>query len=311
MCIYRVRDGFYFIDVKPLGCESFLSVYVIKGGDGYVLVETGPKSSIKYLIQGLNAASIPLDKVKYVFLTHIHVDHAGGCGTLLKYLPNAKVIMHPKAVQYMVDTFKLWESSLKVLGAIAEMFGEVEPIPRDRIIEGIDGLTISLDGLTLKVIDAVGHASHELCLHYIEENGLFTGDAAGTYVEKLNAIRPTTPPIFHLRKAIETLDKLISLNPSKLFYSHFGPADKAVEKLKRHREQLIKWGVITAKGLERNLSIDEIYSRIIEVDEDMRIMDQYLKGSLIIEEIPRCIQGFIDYFKRYPDELLKWRNLKL
>lgn len=311
MCIYRVRDGFYFIDVKPLGCEGFLSVYVVKGGDEYVLVETGPKSSIKYLLQGLKDVSIPLDKVKYVFLTHIHVDHAGGCGTLLKYLPNAKVIMHPRAVQYMVDTSKLWESSLKVLGIIAEMLGEVESIPRDRIIEGTDGLTISLDGLTLRVIDAVGHASHELCFHYIEENGLFTGDAAGVYVEKLNTIRPTTPPIFHLSKAIEALDKLISLNPSKLFYSHFGPADKAVEKLNRHKEQLIKWGVIIAQGLEKNLSIDEVYSRIIEVDENMKIMDQYLKGSLILEEIPRCIQGFIDYFKRYPDELLKWRDLKL
>jgi glyoxylase-like metal-dependent hydrolase (beta-lactamase superfamily II) len=302
MSVYRVRDGFYFIDVKPLDCEGFLSVYAVKGGDGYVLVETGPKSSINYLLQGLSEANIPLDKVKYVFLTHIHIDHAGGCGTLIKYLPNAKVVMHPRAVQYMVDTSRLWESSLKVLGFIAEMYGVAEPIPRDRIIEGVDGLTIDLDGVTLRVIDAAGHASHELCFHYVEENGLFTGDAAGVYIERFNAIIPTTPPVFHLRKAIESIDKLISIKPSKLFYSHFGPADGAVEKLRRHREQLVKWGVIIAQGIRGNLSIDEIYSRIVEVDDDLRIVDQHIRGSLAFKEIPRCIQGFIDYFNRYPED---------
>jgi glyoxylase-like metal-dependent hydrolase (beta-lactamase superfamily II) len=306
MSVYRVRDGLYFIDVKPLGCEGFLSVYVVRGGDGYALVETGPKSSINNLLQGLSRAAIPLDEVKYVFLTHIHIDHAGGCGALIKYLPNARVVMHPRAVQYMVDTSRLWESSLRVLGSIAEMYGGVEPIPRDRIVEGIDGLTISLGGVTLRVIDAVGHASHELCFHYVEENGLFTGDAAGVYIGRLNAIRPTTPPVFHLRKAIEAIDKLISMNPSRLFYSHFGPADGAVEKLRRHREQLVKWGVTIARGLRENLSVDEIYNRIVEVDDDVKVMDQYLKGSLILEEIPRCIQGFIDYFKRYPEDFLSW-----
>ena len=311
MGVYRIRDGFYFIDVKLLNCEGLFSVYVINGGSGYVLVETGPKSSINNLLHGLNELTIPLDDVKYVLLTHIHIDHAGGCGTLIKYLPNARVIMHPRAVQYMIDTSRLWESSLKVLGVIAEMYGEAEPIPRDRIIEGVDGLTINLNDVTLRVIDAVGHASHELCFYYVEEKGLFTGDAAGVYIERFNAIRPTTPPVFHLGKAIETLDKLIFLKPSRLFYSHFGPANEAVEKLRKHRKQLIKWGVIIAQGLERNLSIDEIYSRIVEVDEDMKTMDKNLRGSLAFEEVPRCIQGFIDYFRKYPEELLKWRDLKL
>lgn len=308
--MYRVKDNIYFIDVKPLNCEGFLSVYVVKGGGGYALVETGPKSSISLLLQELSRANIPLDEVKYIFLTHIHIDHAGGCGTLVKHLPNVKVVMHPRAVQYMVDTSRLWEGSLRVLGAIAEMYGGVEPIPRDRIVEGVDGLTVNLGGVTLRVIDAVGHASHELCFHYVEENGLFTGDAAGVYIGRLNAIVPTTPPIFHLRKAIETLSRLISLKPSKLFYSHFGPAGNAIEKLEKHREQLNRWGVIVAKGLRDGLSIGEIYRRILEVDGDVRAVNHHLRGSLIFGEVSsRSIQGFIDYFNKHPEDLQSWLKL--
>ncbi|MDH4221781.1 MAG: MBL fold metallo-hydrolase, partial [Candidatus Bathyarchaeota archaeon] len=128
----RLNDFMYLIDLKPMGFENFSASYVIKGNRA-AIVETGPRLTAENLLAGLKETGIKRDAVDYVAVTHIHIDHAGGAGTLLPHLPNARLLVHEKGVRHLVNPEKLWISSLQVLGDIAEMYGEFQPVPEKRV----------------------------------------------------------------------------------------------------------------------------------------------------------------------------------
>ena len=172
---------------------------------------------------------------------------------LLKSLPNAKVIVHPRGMPHLIDPERLWPSSQSVLGFVSEIFGKPEPVPKERIIPITEGTFDLGDGAKLTVIETLGHASHNLSFQESFNGGVFPGDAAGTYLPEFDVIVPTTPPPFHLDAALASLDKLISLNPTALYFSHFGKATDAVQRLKDYKVQLQLWADIAEDGVKKNL----------------------------------------------------------
>jgi glyoxylase-like metal-dependent hydrolase (beta-lactamase superfamily II) len=145
-----IGENLFLIDLETGGYKNLIASYVLKG-EKIVIVETGPTSSIPNLLSGLDELSVSPEEVAYVAVSHIHIDHAGGAGTLLKQLPNAKVIVHPKGVTHLIDPEKLWLSSKQTLGDVAEMFGKPEPVSEDRIIAATEGWTLDLGkGLKLE-----------------------------------------------------------------------------------------------------------------------------------------------------------------
>ena len=204
-----------------------------------------------------------------LLVTHVHLDHGGGAGTLLKFLPNAKVIVHPRGMPHLVDPERLWASAQKVLGFVSEIFGKPEPVPKERIIPVTEGSFDLDDGAKLTVIETLGHASHNLSFQESFNGGVFPGDAAGTYFPDFDVVVPTTPPPFHLDAALASLDKLISLKPTALYFSHFGKATNAVQRLKDYKVQLQLWADIAEEGVRKNRSLEEIRDRIIAEDKVM------------------------------------------
>jgi len=135
MNIINIASNLYDIqlDLKGTNFTSTLSSWVYKDDDLCFIVDTGPTSVIDSLKLALNKIGFEKNDLKYIFLSHIHMDHAGGVGELIKYFPKAHVICHPKGIKHLINPKKLWEGSLKVLGKVAELYGEIIPIPEDRI----------------------------------------------------------------------------------------------------------------------------------------------------------------------------------
>ena len=228
------------------------------------------------------------------------LDHGGGAGTLLKSLPNAKVIVHPRGMPHLVDPERLWSSSQAVLGFVSEIFGKPEPVPKDRIIPITEGSFDLGYGAKLRVTETVGHASHNLSFQESFNGGVFPGDAAGTYIPEFDVVVPTTPPPFYLDAALASLDKLISLKPTVLYFSHFGKATDAVQRLKDYKLQLQLWADIAEDGVKKNQSLEEIRDRIIAEDKVMNRIVDYVKSHRIYSKtmLENCVRGFIEYAKQ-------------
>lgn len=304
----EIGKNLFLIDLETGGLKNLICSYVIKGKKS-VLVESGPTSSVPKLLSGLKELEIKLEDIEYVAVTHVHLDHGGGTGSLLKFLPNAKVLVHSRGMPHLVNPERLWQSSQMILGFVSEIFGKPEPVPQERIISLSEGSFDLDEGGKLKVIETLGHASHNLSFHESFNGGVFPGDAAGTYFPEFDVVMPTTPPPFHLRLSLASIDKIISLKPTVLYYSHFGKASNAVERLKNYKLQLELWDKIVQEGVKKNQSLDEIRERILAEDKVMNQLSSYLKSHRIYSRtaLLNSVQGFIDYAKK--NRLSKFTNI--
>ena len=295
----EVGKNLFMVELETGGFKNLICSYVIKGKKPF-LVESGPSNSIPNLLSGLKELDVNLEDVEYVAVTHIHLDHGGGAGTLLKSLPNAKVIVHPRGMPHLVNPERLWPSSQKVLGFVSEIFGEPEPVPKERVIPVTEGNFDLGYGAKLSVSETVGHASHNLSFQESFNGGIFPGDAAGTYLPEFDVVVPTTPPPFYLDAALSSLDKLISLDPTVLYFSHFGKANNAVERLKDYKLQLQLWADIAAVGVGKNWSLEQIRNKIVAEDSTMNLVEDFLKSHRIYSKtvLENCVRGFIEYARQ-------------
>ena len=303
MHVTKVEKHLYQIDVETAGVKNFIASFILKGKQ-VAMVETGPTSSVPNLLFCLKELNVKPEDVVYVAVSHIHLDHGGGVGRLFKYLPKAKVIVHSRGAPHLANPEKLWQQSREVLGSIAEMYGKPEPVPEERLIAATDGVTFDIgNNIRLKVVETLGHASHHLSYYEPLSEGIFPGDAAGIYLNEIDVIVPTTPSPFRLDVALASLDKLISLKPKVLYYSHFGKAYNAVEKLQTYAQQLKLWAKITRQGIENKDSLEAISKRIIESDVAVQKAKEYIKAHPVLSEtvLNESVRGFIDFVEKFKE----------
>jgi len=298
----KLSDHNYMIDLKPDGIENVISSYVLQGNK-VAIVETGPTVSISNLLAGLEEIGIKNGEVDYVAVSHIHIDHAGGSGTLLQKLSNAKLIVHQRGAPHLMEPQKLWESTKQVLGRVADLYGQIQPVRKEQILTAYDGMTLDLgDHIELKILETLGHASHHLSFYESQDKVVFPGDAAGIYVGKYDVVVPTTPPPFNLEITLASINRLIALKPKQLYYTHFGPADNAVKKLEEYAKQLKLWAKTISESMKNREDIDKIYGKLVQKDKSMKAAVDHLQRNIIFREgvVMQDIQGFIDYLKKNP-----------
>lgn len=296
----QIGKNVFLIDLQTCGFKNLIASYVLKG-EQTAIVETGPTSSIPNLLTGLKELNVKLEEVAYIAVTHVHIDHSGGAGSLMKHLPNAKVIVHPRGKQHLIDPSKLWVGSQEVLGYIATDFGEPEPVPENKIVAADDGMTFDLgNGVGLQVVETLGHASHHVSYYEHSNEGIFPGDAAGAYFSKFDAVFPTTPPPFLPDLALASLEKLIKLNPRVLYYSHFGKAVDAVTCLRNHATQIKLWLRIVLEGVRNGQTIEDIQTRIFAEDSSIQEIIPEVMSNLFDRKtlVENSIQGFIDFAQK-------------
>ncbi|MCS7240230.1 MAG: MBL fold metallo-hydrolase [Candidatus Bipolaricaulota bacterium] len=235
--VQEIHPGVFLLDTNHFGQPGLGGAYIIHAEE-VALVDTGASLAKERILLGLKALGIERTKVKWIFLTHVHLDHAGGAGAVISALPNATVVVHPRGAKHLVDPSKLVASTKSATGERFRFYGEAFPIPEERICTGTDGEVFPLGSLKVLAIDSPGHAPHHLCFFIPEHGLLFTGDALGLYIK--GRLLPTTvPPSFDLVAWLATLERLASLKPQKLLFAHFGPGEPKL--IEEYRALLLAW----------------------------------------------------------------------
>jgi len=207
----------------------FAAIHLIVEGGTVALVDTGTSFSVPGVIETLCQRNLAPESVAYVFLTHVHLDHAGGAGEFMHRFPNAKLVVHPRGARHMVDPTRLIESAMAVYGEaeFRHMYGEIRPVEASRIIEASDRFSIELNGRSLLFLDTPGHARHHYCIFDEQSRSFFTGDTFGiSYrefdVDGMEFVFPTTTPVqFDPVAAHISLDRLMSYDPLYAFLTHY------------------------------------------------------------------------------------------
>ena len=207
----------------------FAAIHLIVEGGTVALVDTGTSFSVPGVIETLCQRNLAPESVAYVFLTHVHLDHAGGAGEFMHRFPNAKLVVHPRGARHMVDPTRLIESAMAVYGEaeFRHMYGEICPVEASRIIEASDRFSIELNGRSLLFLDTPGHTRHHYCIFDEQRRSFVTGDTFGiSYrefdVDGMEFVFPTTTPVqFDPVAAHISLDRLMSYDPLYAFLTHY------------------------------------------------------------------------------------------
>ena len=178
-----------------------------------------------------------IDRLDYILLTHIHIDHAGGAGALLAEFPEARVVCHPEGMRHLAAPEKLWQGSLQVLGKTAEAYGEIVAVPEERLFFAEEIPRASACAPSSP--PATRRTTPVICFGDL----LFAGEVAGVRSEVAEGIymRPATPPRFLLPVALDSIDRMLALHPRRMVFAHYGLVENAMEHLQIGRRQLLLW----------------------------------------------------------------------
>jgi glyoxylase-like metal-dependent hydrolase (beta-lactamase superfamily II) len=276
------------------GFNGFLGSWVCQDDINF-LVDVGPANTAGRLIDSL--ASIGLNRVDFIFLTHIHIDHAGALADLLENYPMARVICHEKGIKFLVDPSKLWAGSLEVLGETAKGYGPPKPVKDLKLL--VPHTQCSVPDLT--VIETPGHAPHHLSFSY--KNILFAGEAGGNYflINNIEYLRPATPPRFFLKVFLNSLDRLLALENQTICYAHFGMAEGSHRLLNKFRDQLLRWKDIIFDQVQKGDEdlLDRCMGALLEKDPDLRAFRKMDPDLQKREKtfLSNSINGFMGFFQ--------------
>ena len=294
--VNEVAENIYLIDNQLLSIPQMGSVYLLNE-EKKALIESGPTTSANAVLDGIREVGVRPEDIVYIIVTHVHLDHAGGAGVLLKSMPQAQVVVHHKGAKHLVDPARLISMTVEAQGqeAVAR-HGEVVPIERHRLQAVHDDDIIKLgEKQVLRFIDAPGHAPHELCISESRNGGLFTGDAAGLFIDGISLPAPNANP----ELCITTLRRLVNLNATIIYFSHFGTSDKVQEFLQLAIDQLQVWDDIVINAFKENM-FDSAAEKLIaqacaklEPIKGKESLYEYLTEA----HIPLCATGHVEYYQ--------------
>ena len=258
----QIRPDLYLVnlDQNIEGFRNFISSWIYTPDDLVLIVDPGPSSTIPVLEQAL--LELGIRRVDYILLTHIHIDHAGGTGLLLESFPEAKVNCHPRGIEHMIQSDKLWEGSLKVLGNIAEAYGIIPPVPAENISWNSN---IKLNNTAIDVIETPGHAPHHVC--YKHDDLLFAGEVAGVNVPNNQGdyLRIATPPVFKYEIYRDSLIRASKLNVNHICFGHYGLRSDPANLFKNAIDQLELWVEVIGEWYDSKTD-EEIFQLLLETD---------------------------------------------
>ncbi len=293
------EQGIYAIDAHYLR-PQLVAIHLIVENGRAAFVDTGCNSALPTVLAALDELGLPVGSVDYVILTHIHLDHAGGAGEMMKAFPNARLVVHPRGARHMADPSKLIQGTVGVYGVEAthRLYGDVLPIDAARISEAPHEFIIDLAGRELLCLDTPGHAKHHICIVDKKSGHIFAGDMFGVSYRELDTdgrqfIFPTTTPVQFDRDAMHaSIDLLMTYQPPAMYLTHFSQVRELPEKaVKLHR--LVDAQVAIAMrekdaGTQRHQKIREGLAQLI-LDE-VRQFGCQLPSKTVLELLENDIE---------------------
>jgi len=296
-------DGITAIDtdyVRPRLDASHL----VRDGGRAAFVDTGTTLSVPNLLAALEARGVARETVDWVLTTHVHLDHAGGAGELMRHLPNARCVIHPRGARHLVDPAKLIAGSIAVYGEARyrELYGDVVPVPEDRVLVPEDGQRLMLGGRTLELIYTPGHALHHYCIIDLDTQRVFPGDTFGiSYrdfdVDGREFIMPTTTPVHFDPEALRaSIDRLLDYAPRAMYLTHYSEVrdvERLGHELKARVAAFAELGKALASEADRSARVRQEMYRLLSqwLDEHGYPGDAAERHRLLDDDIDLNTQG--------------------
>lgn len=223
------EDGIAAIDAHHIR-PGLAAIHLLVEGDKAAIIDTGTNFSVPGVLEVMRQKNLRPENIAYVIVTHVHLDHAGGAGEMLRLFPEAMLVVHPRGARHMIDPSKLVAGSIAVYGEedFRRLYGEIVPVPAERVIEAPHEFTLDLNGRRLLILDTPGHARHHFCIFDEQSGGVFTGDTFGISYREFDVggrefIFPTTTPVqFEPEAAHDSIDLIMSHHPRAAYLTHFG-----------------------------------------------------------------------------------------
>ena len=287
------------IDTHYLGVDQSIGCFLIETSEGALLVESGPNPTLKNLRGALRDRGLQAGAVRHVFLTHIHLDHAGSAWEFAK--EGATVYVHPFGYPHLNDPAKLLESASRVYGPDMEkMWGHLEPIPEARLRAVEDKETITIGGVSLTAHYTPGHANHHICWQW--GDALFAGDVAGIRIKGGPAVPPCPPPDISVERWLASFQTIRTLNPSALYLTHYGVVEDVDQHLTELEERLHRYAAWVKERLDEGEEKAEMLAPFVRYVEE-----EYKKVGVSREDLVRyhtatppalAVSGLIRYWRK-------------
>jgi glyoxylase-like metal-dependent hydrolase (beta-lactamase superfamily II) len=311
--VEKLFENIYLIDGFDLKLKERTGTYVLTEKE-LTIIETSASPSIPYIIDGLKELGLSPKDIKYIIVTHIHLDHAGGAGLLLQQCPDAKVIVHPKGKRHLSDPSRLIAGARAVYGEkFDSLFHPILPIPEECLIAMNDKESLKIsENCTLTFYDTPGHANHHFSIFHPNVNGMFTGDTTGIRYSTLiqdgvELYLPTTSPNqFDPNKMLQSIELCESLDLDCIFFGHYGMSQNPSEVYKQVSYwidvfvEAARLGVITGESSEEKMEL--IISNLMEKISS-HLMKQGIPNNhevfqLLKLDLEVCSMGLIDYLQK-------------
>lgn len=293
----KVSERVYLIDTFALGVPGTVGAYLLKGPKP-TLVDCGYASSYDSVLRGLAEAGVMPTDVRYIIATHVHLDHAGAAGRLLREMPNAELLAHERSVPHLIDPTRLVESSTRVFGkAIMDLYGSPEPVLPGRITAVGKETHVDLgDGLTATLLHTPGHAPHQISVVLDRTKALLTADAVGIVYPGLAALIPTTPPpSFNPSELVSTIASLEQTAPAELLVPHFGSRKDVEWVFNRTSELVLSWVEKVKTMWKSKASLDQAAERMErEVADDAGVDELPIHAKVSVRTSTMGIMHFLD-----------------
>jgi glyoxylase-like metal-dependent hydrolase (beta-lactamase superfamily II) len=302
--VRELGQGRLLVDLGFRDTEGLIASYLIPGRDGdWSVVETGPSSCRDALAAGLERAGVAPTEVRRVFVTHIHLDHAGGLGVVADTFPGAQLFAHRAGVAHLCDPTRLIASAQRAWGAASDsLWGPILPVPSGRLTPLEGGERFPVLGGELQVLETPGHATHHLSFFDSARRSVMTGDSAGVHLEGADRSRPAVPPPdLDLELLFGSLDRMAALEPKELLYAHFGPSEGGAAEFRAYRTTVEEWRDVALAVARHDPQVASI-SKALEDHEAARRSRESppppsdRRGNLI-SGFDLAAMGFLRYFR--------------
>lgn len=231
------EHGIHTLDANYLR-PGLAAIHLIVEQGHAAIIDTGTNASVPSVLAALTALGLTPQEVDYILPTHVHLDHAGAAGALMAHCPNAQLVVHPLGARHLIDPSKLVAGAMEVYGKerFQQLYGDIVPVPAERVVEGHDGLRLDFRGRVLTLLDTPGHARHHFCIHDARSESVFTGDTFGISYREFDVgsdvdggqearpfLFPTTTPVQFDPMALHaSIDRILALEAEAAFLTHFG-----------------------------------------------------------------------------------------
>jgi len=286
------------IDLHFQGINGTIAAYLIPHKNGAVLIESGPASTFPVLLSSISRLGYKMHQISDVFLTHIHLDHAGAAGWLADL--GTRIHVHAAGAPHLVDPSRLLSSAQRLYGdQLHQLWGEIKPVPEGQVHILTDGEDVRINDLAFRILETPGHANHHLA--FIFEGICFSGDVGGVRLNGFEHIRlPLVPPDFHIEKWRQTLRRLKEEKLKYIAPTHFGMFDNPEKHLDTALSYLDGVEVWMSDAFSGQPSPEEIKDRFNRWQvQQSGLSGKELQNYEIASPTFLSIEGMQRYWRKY------------